>query len=50
MQNFLVGLRGLAEACRQQPELVGAINVAQGKIRHKAVAEAHGLPWEPVSF
>jgi alanine dehydrogenase len=35
---------GLAEACEQQPALVGGINVLNGKITCKAVAEAHGLP------
>jgi alanine dehydrogenase len=36
---------GLNEACRQQPAIVGGINVMGGKITHKAVAEAHGLPF-----
>jgi alanine dehydrogenase len=36
---------GLAEACQRQPALVGGINVMGGKITHKAVAEAHGLPF-----
>jgi alanine dehydrogenase len=35
---------GLAEACQKFPPLVGGINVKGGKITHKAVAEAHGLP------
>jgi len=35
---------GLAEACRQQPALIGGINVMGGKITCKAVAQAHGLP------
>jgi alanine dehydrogenase len=38
---------GLNEACRMQPSLVGGINVMNGKLTHKAVAEAHGLPFEP---
>ena len=38
---------GLTEACRVQPALVGGINVMNGKLTHKAVAEAHNLPWEP---
>jgi alanine dehydrogenase len=37
---------GLAEACRIQPALVGGINVMNGKLTHKAVADAHGLKWE----
>jgi alanine dehydrogenase len=38
---------GLPEACRVQPALVGGINVRNGKLTHKAVADAHGLEWEP---
>src|SRR3569833_2002432 len=34
---------GLAEACKQQPAIVGGINVASGKITCKAVATAHGI-------
>src|SRR5882672_7617268 len=35
---------GLAEATQRQPALLGGINVMNGKVTHKAVAEAHGLP------
>lgn len=35
---------GVAEACQKFPALVSGINVKSGKITHKAVAEAHGLP------
>src|SRR5215469_1946570 len=35
---------GLAEACQKFPALVSGINVKNGKITNKAVAEAHGLP------
>ena len=35
---------GLAEACQRQPSLLSAINVMNGKMTYKAVAEAHGLP------
>src|SRR5580658_10343950 len=38
---------GLAEAYQVQTALVGGINVMNGKLTHKAVAEAHGLPYEP---
>src|SRR5216117_2833476 len=34
---------GLAEACHRQPALVSAVNVMDGGIAHRAVAEAHGL-------
>jgi len=36
---------GLAEACRQEPALVGGINVMGGKLTQKAVAQAHGMVW-----
>jgi alanine dehydrogenase len=39
--------RGLAEACRRLPELVGGINVMNGHVTHAVVAEAHDLPWTP---
>ena len=36
---------GLAEACQRQPALLGGINVMNGKVTHKAVAEEHGIPF-----
>jgi len=36
---------GLAEACRRQPALLHGINVQNGKLTCRAVAEAHGLPY-----
>src|SRR5260221_4004054 len=39
----LLADHGLAEACRRQPALLGGINVKDGKVTHKAVAEAHGM-------
>jgi alanine dehydrogenase len=36
---------GLKEACQRQPALIGGINVMDGKVTHKAVAEAHGMPF-----
>jgi alanine dehydrogenase len=41
---------GLAEACQRQPALVGGINVMNGHITHKAVAEAHGLKYSAVQL
>jgi alanine dehydrogenase len=35
---------GVEEACAKNPALVGGINVMNGKVKHKAVAEAHGIP------
>ena len=37
---------GLKEACQRQPALIGGINVMDGKVTHKAVAEAHGMKFE----
>ena len=42
--------RGLAEACRRLPGLVGGINVQGGLVTHAAVAEAHRLPCSPPSL
>jgi alanine dehydrogenase len=39
---------GVQGAIKKQPALVGGINVMDGKIRNRAVAEAHGLPYEPL--
>jgi alanine dehydrogenase len=35
---------GLAEAGQRNPALLGGVNTQNGKLTHKAVAEAHGLP------
>jgi len=40
----LLADQGLTEACQHQPALLGGINVMNGKVTHRAVAEAHGLP------
>jgi len=38
---------GLAEACRNQPALVGGINVQGGRVTCRAVADALGIPFNP---
>ena len=38
---------GLEEACKKQPALIGGINTRDGKLTCRAVAEAHGLNYEP---
>ncbi|HVF72544.1 MAG TPA: alanine dehydrogenase [Chthoniobacterales bacterium] len=38
---------GLEGACKKQPALIGGINTREGKVTYAAVAEAHGLPFEP---
>jgi alanine dehydrogenase len=35
---------GLKEACERQPALIGGVNLIDGKLTCKAVAEAHGIP------
>jgi alanine dehydrogenase len=45
----LLADHGLAEACQLQPALVGGLNVMDGRITHKAVAEAHGLAYGPAT-
>jgi len=46
----LLADNGLADACMRQPALFSGINVMGGKITHKVVADAHGLPYTPVKF
>jgi alanine dehydrogenase len=41
---------GLAEACQRQPAIIGGINVMNGKITHRAVADAHGMPFTAVAL
>jgi alanine dehydrogenase len=36
---------GLTEACQRHPALLSGINVMNGKLTHKAVADAHGMPF-----
>ncbi|HZS17072.1 MAG TPA: alanine dehydrogenase [Candidatus Udaeobacter sp.] len=38
---------GLEGACKKQPALVGGINTRDGRLTCHAVAEAHGLKYEP---
>ena len=46
----LLADHGLAEACRRQPALIGGVNVYDGKLTCKAVAEAHQLPCVPLAL
>jgi alanine dehydrogenase len=41
----LLADHGLAEACRHQASLAGGINVQNGRVTCRAVAEAHGLAY-----
>ena len=42
----LLADRGLNEACKKQPALIGGINTRDGKLTCRAVAEAHGIKYE----
>lgn len=44
----LLAERGLVEACRLKPELLGGINCHGGLLTCQPVADAHGLPWTAV--
>ena len=46
----LLADHGLAEACHRLPSLLGGINVMNGKLACRAVAEAHGMPWSAPVF
>lgn len=41
---------GLKGACQKQPSLLSGINVMNGAVTHKAVAQTHGLPYREVTF
>lgn len=43
----LIADHGLEEACAKQPALRGGINVRDGKLMIKAVADAHGISYVP---
>jgi alanine dehydrogenase len=43
----LLAKGGLEQACQRQPALTGGINTREGRLTHQAVAEAHGLKYEP---
>ena len=43
----LLADRGLEGACKKQPALIEGINTRDGRLTCRAVAEAHGLKWEP---
>jgi alanine dehydrogenase len=46
----LLADNGLVEACQRQSALVGGINVMNGAITSKVVAEAHDMPFTPVQL
>jgi alanine dehydrogenase len=46
----LIADAGLQEACRQQPSLLGGINVMNGRITQPAVAQTFGLECSAIGF
>jgi alanine dehydrogenase len=38
----------LREACAGDPGLAEAVNVHQGRVTNRPVAETFGLPWTPI--
>jgi alanine dehydrogenase len=43
-----IASRGWRDAARADPALAEGVNVAEGKVVYRPVAEAHGLPYVPV--
>jgi alanine dehydrogenase len=41
---------GVEGAIRREPAIASGVNVMDGKVRNKAVAEAHKLPFEPLKM
>jgi alanine dehydrogenase len=41
---------GVEGAIKREPAIASGVNVMDGKIRNKAVAEAHQLPFEPMHY
>jgi alanine dehydrogenase len=41
--------RGFSEALRTIPELASGVNTHEGKITYEAVAQEHGLPFDPLT-
>src|SRR5216110_2324984 len=46
----LLADHGLAEACHRLPSFAGGINVTNGRVACKAVAEAHGMSYATPAF
>lgn len=46
----LLADNGVEDACRLQPALASGINVRDGRVTCRPVAEAHGFPWSDPGF
>lgn len=42
--------KGWEKACKEDPALREGLNIVEGKIVYKAVADAFGLPYEPIKW
>lgn len=42
--------KGWEKACREDPSLFKGLNIVEGKVTFKAVADVFGLPYEPVEL
>jgi alanine dehydrogenase len=46
---IVLARKGLAEALRGDPVLARGVNVHEGNVTNRPVAEAHGVPFVPLS-
>ena len=42
--------KGWQKACKDDPALARGLNIVEGKVTFKAVADVFGLPYEPIAF
>jgi alanine dehydrogenase len=42
--------KGWQQACKDDPALEKGLNIVDGKVTFKAVADVFGLPWQPVTL
>ena len=42
--------KGWRRACRENDELALGLNIVEGKVVYKSVADAWGLPYEPIEL
>ncbi|MCA9035928.1 MAG: alanine dehydrogenase, partial [Planctomycetaceae bacterium] len=43
---FRIASHGLMKACGQDPGLAAAVNILEGNVTNKAVAETFSIPWK----
>ena len=42
--------KGWQKACKDDPALYKGLNIVDGKVTYKAVADVFGLPYEPLTL